>query len=100
MDFNYSREGLELYKQSKDGQDSHREPQTTSDQEQYGNEGFQEDFQFDFKNSPDFEKYHNERREKNDEKFSEIKDQLNSQLDEGYQPQTTEEDYEEFEDFF
>ena len=103
MDFNYSREGLELYKQSKDGQSSHRDPLTAADhggEQQDDRDGFKEDFQFDFENSADFEKYHNERREDNDEKYNEIKDKVNSQLEERYPPQTTEEDYEEFEDFF
>ena len=95
LDFNYSREGLELYKKSKDGQNGHREPQSVP-----GEEGFKEDFQFDFENSADFEKYHNERIENNDEKYNEIKDQVSSKLEERYQPQPNEEDYEEFEDFF
>ena len=93
MDFNYSREGLELYKKSRDGQNSHREPPATPGEQQ----GFKEDFKFDFENSADFEKYH---KENNDEEYNEVKDQVSSRLEERFKPQANEEDYEEFEDFF
>ena len=95
MDFNYSREGLEMYKKTKHGQASHREAQGV--QELQGNKN-SADFEFDYEDSNGFEEFQQERNAQ--QKYMEEENELISRPGEGFKPELTNEDYEEFEDFF